>query len=726
MARGASSDPPHDSRCGPHRAACSSPIEYAPAPSRHRRGGVPRLLLLLAVFVALPLRAQDPPPPEAVPEPAAPPPREAVTESFDSAAGLQGWHAFSGRWAIVDGACRETSEDYRTVSLRSGRFYDFDLAVTMSFLHVQRRYPMAGYGVVILRAQDARHYYAVVARQNGALELSEYTSTPTGARAMWQPIAAAGGEQPERALYVAHALQIQCRATQITASIFPADQEPPEEPMLKGDVSKKGAFDHFGGKAYLAGRVGFGSSNATVSFDDLSIQPVRATAELVDRLTVPRELVQQVADRGDRRSEAQAAKAILGDMDKLRGTLRKLKAADDEKWQEAEAEIESVVGRAKEVRKQALLARGGFRAVSPYAGLSRFRLYRGNLHCYTRHSSGALHAEAAAKLYQEAGYHFVAFTDNDAYGDQDGGVLFPQHQNDEEAHDWNGDGVVNPRRTYRSGKEAYVRDYTKPSPPWVDKEWDLHRSGSFVVFDALESSFGHPAIGCIGHPPGPIVRPRESYAFAERVRGAGGLLVLHNPSGWNTAPESIYDDEDLRGLDALEVYNGAYAGRTIRPGNEDGHEGFAEPLWNACLDAGVAFWGLANDGTHSYDENGGDRPFNGHNMVWASELTRIAILDAIKAGRFYASCGVVVDSIRVTESAISVASENATRIRVVGYGGEELKVVEGGEMTYEMDGSERWIRVELENDERVLPDKPYHQKAWLQPMFVEELLMRRT
>lgn len=698
IARQLTIDMPCRTGCGPRRSACCRPAE-------------PRLVLCLRALLASLLILGALP---AIPQTLTP-----VTESFNTRAVLQTWRPFSGTWEIVEGAYRETSEDYRTVTLRAGRLYDFDLLVKLKYLHIKHQYPLAGYAVVILRAQDSGHYYAVIARQNGALELAEYTSRPSAKRPVWQQIAAAGGELPERELYVWHIIQVQCRGLQIAVSMFPAGEEPPEEPLLKANLGK-GEFDHSGGKAYLSGRIGFGSSHATIGFDDLSIQPKRAAAELVDRLAAPRELVRQTERHAKRE-----AREILSEIDKLRRSFGKIKPDDDDAWRQAEERLAAVVVRAKETRKKALLAQGGFLAVSPYVNLARFRVYKGNLHAYTLHSNGGLYAEDAAARYREAGYDFVAFTDHDAYGDQDGGMLFPRHQNDREAHDWNGDGVLHEKQVYRSGLEAYVRDYSRPSPSWVDQNWNLNRPGSFLVVNARGASFGHPRVGCIGHPPGDIARPRESYAFIDEVRRVNGLLVLHHPSGWNTAPELIDEDENLRTFDGLEVYNGAFAGRPT-PANQDGHEGFSEPLWNACLDAGRHFWGFANDGTHSHDPNAFDRPFNGFNVVWASELTRTAILDALRSGRFYASCGIIVDSVRVTASSISVASKNAARIRVIGHGGAVIQVTDGSEMTYEMDGSERWIRIEFENDQPVLPGKTYHQRAWLQPVLVDKLLTVRT
>jgi hypothetical protein len=137
-------------------------------------------------------------------------------------------------------------------------------------------------------------------------------------------------------------------------------------------------------------------------------------------------------------------------------------------------------------------------------------------------------------------------------------------------------------------------------------------------------------------------------------------------------------------------------------------------------------WGFANDDCHSFDPAGADSPFNGFNVAWTRDLTREAVLEALREGRFYASSGIVVDHIDVTASTLRVRAKAATYIRVIGRGGRELASADAGELTYELDGSERWLRVELQNDTRVVPEKTYTQQAWLQPIFVDDLLEGRA
>ena len=117
-----------------------------------------------------------------------------------------------------------------------------------------------------------------------------------------------------------------------------------------------------------------------------------------------------------------------------------------------------------ERRREALIAEGGLRAACTYADFTTLPQHKANLHCHTRHSDGNLFCEEMARWYEEHGYEIVALTDHDAYGDQDGGVRFPDLQNDQVVHDWDGDGVLHDDNDYGSGVEAYVRDYDAPAP----------------------------------------------------------------------------------------------------------------------------------------------------------------------------------------------------------------------------------------------------------------------
>ncbi len=679
------------------------------------------LLLTLALQGVFGQAGQAPPTPDPPAEGTAGEPAADTMDTFDTPLATRSWRRVKGDWEVAEGALCETSGGYWTLALREGRLYDHDLSVRVKFAEVTRDYPLAGYVSLVARAQDATHYYAVVLRHSGALEVAEYSGTPSTRRWNWQRIAAADPAPPALTLGRWYVVEMAARGKAISAKVYPEGEEAPEEWQVTGDFSKGDVSDHSGAAAYRRGWVGFGTSYAVASFDDLRITLVRTPLALADwlrpALTSAEAVTRALKGTDLGREAAAAGQEIAALVERLDAPAE----IPDAEWAELQEQAIGLLERLKAVRKQALLQRGGLEKVSPYAGIGGLNPYKGNLNCHTMHSDGGKYADEAAAAYREAGYAFVCFTDYNAYGDQDGGAIHPRYQRDTQVHDWNGDGEFYERHLYGSGVEAYVRDYADGAFPWVGRRWDLNEDGSFVVLNGVTVTGGAHDVICVEHPPGAIDAPVPSYKFMGRTLEAGGLLILAHPSEFNYAAPLVYDDENLGRVQALEVYNGFHARNHGARANEDGHAGFATRLWDQCLDAGWRVWGVAGDGTRSYDPDGVDPPFNGHIVAWAAELTKPAILEALRAGRFYASSGVIVERIEATGSTVRVQSSNATRIRVIADGDRIMASVQGGELAYELDGSERWLRIELENNSQPFSERTFHQMAWLQPFVVGSL-----
>jgi dienelactone hydrolase len=387
--------------------------------------------------------------------------------------------------------------------------------------------------------------------------------------------------------------------------------------------------------------------------------------------------------------------------------------------------------KSKESRRLELIAHGGLKAACSYTDFLTFPQYKANLHCHSYHSDGSQYCDETAEWYLNHGYQVLSITDHDAYGDQDGGIVKSGNfQSDKEVHDWDGDGIIHKTWEYRSGVEAYVRDYSKSSPAWVPRNWQLEKPGRFIILNGIEYSFGdHPHINAINHTAGPIARPRESYNFINYTHSGTGLVFINHPSSWNKNPGRFYNDPDLSRLDGLEVMNG-FEARDNRDGkNPDGSRGNAEGLWDGCLNAGLRLWGFANDDSHNIDTlftnpewfaNAG----SAWNMIWSRGLTRTAVMEALSDGAFYGSCGIIVDRLEITTESITVHSPNATHIEVVGDGGRTLLHVDASQTKYVLRGDEKWIRIVLWNDTACYAGHgpQYVQKAWLQPIMLDRLL----
>jgi hypothetical protein len=100
--------------------------------------------------------------------------------------------------------------------------------------------------------------------------------------------------------------------------------------------------------------------------------------------------------------------------------------------------------------------------------------------------------------------------------------------------------------------------------------------------------------------------------------------------------------------------------------------------------------------------------------VRAAALDARAILSQMEAGRFYASTGVELDSIRVEGSAMTVSvrkrGDFKYTIEFIGRGGEVLATNRAAVGTYRLKGDELYVRARVTSSGG--------ERAWVQPVFV--------
>jgi hypothetical protein len=103
----------------------------------------------------------------------------------------------------------------------------------------------------------------------------------------------------------------------------------------------------------------------------------------------------------------------------------------------------------------------------------------------------------------------------------------------------------------------------------------------------------------------------------DRVKRKAALVSLNHPDS-----RDAYGNEALRyltGYDMIEVANGPFT---------------TESLWDEALSSGHLVWAVANDDTHDLTDP--RRMAVGWNMVDARSAADADIIDALRAGRFYA------------------------------------------------------------------------------------------
>jgi hypothetical protein len=189
---------------------------------------------------------------------------------------------------------------------------------------------------------------------------------------------------------------------------------------------------------------------------------------------------------------------------------------------------------------------------------------------------------------------------------------------------------------------------------------DPHRG--LIVFSGIELT--HNPVGClpVGDPSrncrihvnllGPTARPGKRLEWADRHSHArldmyhaagvaqgtlGGIAQINHPQWlWGMTPE-LLTELSHRGMRLVEIANSAFskwnAGDPVHLSTE--------ALWDAALARGATVWGTASDDAHDYTGHGKYPPGGGWVVVHARREPR-AILDALSAGHFYSSNGVVL------------------------------------------------------------------------------------
>ncbi len=191
----------------------------------------------------------------------------------------------------------------------------------------------------------------------------------------------------------------------------------------------------------------------------------------------------------------------------------------------------------------------------------------------------------------------------------------------------------------------------------------------------------------------------ERQEVLNRIAAEGGFAVMNHPNwtaDYNHCDLAVL--EKLQGYAGIEIFNGVVL---YLEGSE-----LATDKWDRLLAQNRRIWGFATDDSHADNHRG-----LGWVVVQTADRSVAGIVEAMRAGRFYASTGVTVDDIRIENRTVAVRADNAQLFRIYGARGRMLATAKDKEITYtadpEKDGP--YIRVEAfgEGDAR----------AWLQPMF---------
>jgi len=392
------------------------------------------------------------------------------------------------------------------------------------------------------------------------------------------------------------------------------------------------------------------------------------------------------------------------------------------------------------------LAVAGCASLGP--GPPAARWYRGNTHTHTLWSDGDVAPEAAVDWYASHGYDFLVLSDHNILPEGDfwrpigNGYKEAAPEHVAELRARYGAATVTTRRRSDGREELRLLDLS-------ELRARFERPGRFVLISGEEISdlvrkrpIHHGALNVertLPPPGGDTVREAMRGALAAieaegRRTGRPVLGHLNHPNyEWGVTTDDLAHVLEER---YFEVYNGH---RLVRNEGDAEHPG-TEAMWDAVLAlrlavlGGPPLWALATDDAHTFREVPGvSNPGRGWIQVRATALEPDAIVEAMLAGDFYASSGVVLREVRRDRRGIEieiVAEPGVTyTTRFVGTRGrpgdpidrltvgETLATVTGPRARYRFRGDELYVRAVVVSSRRhpngYSPDD--YESAWVQP-----------
>ena len=284
---------------------------------------------------------------------------------------------------------------------------------------------------------------------------------------------------------------------------------------------------------------------------------------------------------------------------------------------------------------------------------------KGNIHTHSTASDGELTPEEVCRRYREAGYDFLAITDH---------FLKPFNY------------PIVDTRPFRTDEFTTIiaAELHAPIPDSVMK-WD-------VVALGLPLDFAQWTEGELG--------PQ----IAARALDAGAFVIAVHPH------HSFLTHEDILSLGpvhAIEIFNGC------ADSVDKGHGSYVADL---LLQRDEQYLLTAADDAHfeSFRTDFG----LGWVSVKTEELSPEALIEALKAGAFYSSCGPVIDDVVIIPpDSVKITCSPVSRIMMIGKDGES-KSAEGDGITtatLKRNWPTPWMRVIVRDE--------YGRRAWTNPFF---------
>ena len=334
--------------------------------------------------------------------------------------------------------------------------------------------------------------------------------------------------------------------------------------------------------------------------------------------------------------------------------------------------------------------------------------YKGNTHTHTVLCGHAdTHPDTVALWYLERDYNFLILSEHNQFINPDS-VNLPENRRE--------DFILIP------GEE-------------VSDHQDIHTTAMNI--NRIVPTQRPEPLSSITDNPFSNVKIYLMQKHTDSIRSAGGIPILNHPNWQSGASASEIEQVDR--LHMIELYNGHPDVNTW--GNEK--HASMEQKWDSLLTAGRKVYGVSSDDAHFFQDWGVDvsNPGRGWVMVQSDALTPDAITNAMAAGAFYASNGVILSQanssrdkyeVKVdttatyieTESPFVVGYKSAEKIdgfwiEFIGDKGKVLKKVDGISASFDVPTSVAYVRTKI-TFSRNRGSSSEQFFAWTQPVFLKK------
>lgn len=390
------------------------------------------------------------------------------------------------------------------------------------------------------------------------------------------------------------------------------------------------------------------------------------------------------------------------------------------------------------------------------------RWYKGNMHTHSYWSDASDFLETIALWYRDHDYEFLVFSDHNVLPDSEKWIDVDKVKNGRVAYeqlvakfpDWID------RREVDGRLEVRLRTFAEVSEKLNAPDQFLLIQGEEITdeFQTLQVHLNATHLQELITPRGgesvlEVMQNNVDAVIAQRERtGLPTLVHLNHPN--YTYGVTAEDLMRVVGENFFEVYNGS---PTVA-NRGDHHHVDTDRMWDIVLTFRIAelnlplMYGLACDDSHDYHHipSRDADPGRGWVEVLADELTPEALIAALEAGRFYASSGVRLESVRADAGGLSVhvapdpgveytieflgtrSGFDATSADVVDNDGRPmratrrysddvgavLKSVRGTSADYRFVGDELYVRARVTSTRlHPNPSEPGEfERAWCQPL----------